>query len=64
MTFKETILSIKRLRKAKKGIISSNSGKSFKDYLDLGVVPTKIYTRSQVSERDKKLLKSQKRIKL
>ena len=57
MTFKERILSIKQLRRFEKGTINSHLDKPFRDYLDLGVVPTRVYTKSQVSERDKKLLR-------
>lgn len=64
MTFRKRILSVKRLRRSKKGKIIRNPNKSFQDYLDLGFVPTRIYTKSQVCEHDKKLLKSKKRIKL
>lgn len=64
MTLKEKILAIKKLRKVQKGKIISNCNQSLKDCLNLGVIPTRIYTRSQVSERDKKLLKSKRKIKL
>lgn len=64
MTFKERILSIKQLRRFEKGTINSHLDKPFRDYLDLGVVPTRVYTKSQVSERDKKLLRSKRKIKL